>query len=996
MKKILSLVLSICATISFAQQQPVNGVATPKNTIIAFTHAHILSPSGEVISGTLLIQNGKVLGMGTDVTIPFQAVIYDLKGKYLTPSFIELNSNYGQPSVDRKKQTRANVYEGTNNKAYYWNQSIHPHVDAATTFQSEPKAADKLRKLGFGTVVSHQTDGIMQGNGALVYLTNNAKTNLQQAVNAQFFSFNKGSAPHLYPTSLMGSIALMRQTLYDAQHYQQYGQTKNYDLEALSNIQSTPTIFYAKNHLNIQTAAEISREFGLQSIMVSGGDDYKRLAEIKATNAPLILPLDFPKAYDVSNPLDAQYIYTSQLRHWESAPYNPAFVYQAQIPFCFTATNNPDVFWSNLRKSVEHGLPWKEALKALTVNPANFMGISNQTGDVTAGKTANFFITEKNPFLHKTRVLSHWVNGTPFVYTHIPETSAEGQYNLNVNGALFSLTIENTDKGLAFSTTFGGSEKKPQKGKVSEENQVITFYCKNGTDRIEGPVQFVGKANFKGKIIDGKAQDAAGNWVDWTAIQQKQSPIAAKADSANKTVSYPTIFYPHASFGDTIVPTSENYYFKNVNVWTCDSVGNFVGDVIVENGKITQVAMRLENPGYQVIEGKHLHLTPGLIDEHSHIATTSSVNEFGQNNSAEVRIGDIINPNDINIYRQLAGGVTTSQILHGSANPIGGQSAIIQLKWGMPASAMKFQNAPLFIKFALGENVKQSNWSVGYSSRFPRTRMGVEQVFIDAMTRAKAYNDAKTAFDGTSKKERKQGATPPPVDLELEALAEILNGQRYITCHSYIQSEILMLMSVADSLGFKVNTFTHVLEGYKIAEELKQHGANASTFADWWAYKYEVNDAIPQNAALLTQMGVNTAINSDDAEMGRRLNQEAAKTVKYGGLSEIEALNTVTINPAKMLHIDQTVGSISVGKQADLVLWNGHPLAVTSAPILTLIAGVPYYSAARDEYLQQITQQERQRIIQKMIQAKANGAPTQKIHVRQWHGQHCDTYESDF
>jgi hypothetical protein len=272
--------------------------------------------------------------------------------------------------------------------------------------------------------------------------------------------------------------------------------------------------------------------------------------------------------------------------------------------------------------------------------------------------------------------------------------------------------------------------------------------------------------------------------------------------------------------------------------------------------------------------------------------------------------------------------------------------------------------------------------------------MGVEQVYVDAFTRAKVYQKSWQSFDGASKKDLKTLKTPRR-DLELDALVEILNDERFITCHSYIQSEIMMLMNVADSMGFRINTFTHILEGYKVADKLKEHGAYASTFADWWAYKFEVNDAIPFNAAILQSQGVVTAINSDDAEMGRRLNQEAAKTIKYGGVSEKEAMKMITINPAKMLHIDDRVGSITVGKDADLVLWSDHPLSVYAHPEMVMVDGAIFYSSANDERLRKLVLAERQRLIQAMMKAKDSGSNTQKVVHSKQHLYHCDSYEDE-
>ena len=354
-------------------------------------------------------------------------------------------------------------------------------------------------------------------------------------------------------------------------------------------------------------------------------------------------------------------------------------------------------------------------------------------------------------------------------------------------------------------------------------------------------------------------------------------------------------------------------------------------------------------------------MTAGIVDEHSHIAISGDVNEGTQSVTSEVRIGDVVWPDDINIYRQLAGGVTTSHLLHGSANAIGGQSQLIKLRWGKSAEQMKFEGWDGFIKFALGENVKQSNWGDRQTVRYPQTRMGVEQVLYDAFSRAKTYDLQWKNFKGVG--------TCPRRDLELDALAEILNKKRFITCHSYVQSEINMLMHVGDSMGFKVNTFTHILEGYKVADKMKAHGANASTFADWWAYKFEVYDAIPYNSALMSRVGVNVGVNSDDAEMARRLNQEAAKAIKYGGLTAQEALKLCTLNPAKMLHIDNRVGSIKVGKDADLVLWSDAPLSIYAKPLYTLVDGIIYFDHSQQEQKQKQILADRALLIQQMNEA---------------------------
>jgi len=304
---------------------------------------------------------------------------------------------------------------------------------------------------------------------------------------------------------------------------------------------------------------------------------------------------------------------------------------------------------------------------------------------------------------------------------------------------------------------------------------------------------------------------------------------------------------------------------------------------------------------------------------------------------------------------------------------------------------MKIEGADGFIKFALGENVKQSNWGHFNTIRFPQTRMGVEQVFYDAFYRAEAYKNLWNEYNDlpTSKKRK---TVAPRADLELDALVEILNSERFITCHSYVQSEINMLMHVADSMGFTINTFTHILEGYKLANKLKKHGAGASTFSDWWAYKFEVNDAIPYNASILNSKGVVTAINSDDAEMGRRLNQEAAKAVKYGGSSEEDAWKMVTLNPAILLHLENRMGSIKLGKDADIVIWSGNPLSVYSKVEKTFVDGKLLFDKTKNLELMKRDLKEKMRIINKMVNGNSD-EETQKVEITEDHHYHCDTIE---
>jgi imidazolonepropionase-like amidohydrolase len=370
------------------------------------------------------------------------------------------------------------------------------------------------------------------------------------------------------------------------------------------------------------------------------------------------------------------------------------------------------------------------------------------------------------------------------------------------------------------------------------------------------------------------------------------------------------------------------------------------GSILIKDGKIAEVGASVKAPkDAQIIDAAGQFVMPGIVDCHSHIAVDGSVNEGSISVSSIVNIADVLNPDDVDIYRDLAGGVTVANVLHGSANAIGGQTIVIKLRWGQPASKLPFEGALPGIKFALGENPKRSNF--GRSPRYPSTRMGVEETIRGAFTEARDYKAAWDLYNKHTSAGEKN-LIPPRRDLRLDPLVEVLEGKRYVHSHCYREDEILMLLRVAKEFGFKVRTFQHVLEGYKVADEIAAAGVGASTFSDWWAYKVEAYEAIPYNAALMTRRGVLVSVNSDDAEEATHLNQEAAKSIKFGGLSYDEALKLVTLNPAIQLGIDKRVGSIDAGKDADLVIYNHDPLSAYAVVQKTLIDGRVYFDRQRD------------------------------------------------
>jgi len=976
----------ICITSNlFAQSTfPVNGVHDDNHLYYAFINARIFVDYKTVIdSATLLIHDGKIEDAGKGIKIPDGTVVYDLKGKNIYPSFIDMYTDYGitevKSDVTHNRRRDGPQMQTDKAGAYNWNQAIHPEINAKDLFTHDDKSAETLRKMGFGCVMTLSKDGIARGSSAVVTLGDGKENNqFVKDVAAANYSFNKGTSTQDYPTSLMGSIALIRQTYYDGQWYDKTkgAQEYNISLDAWNKLQSLPQIFEVHDKLSVLRADKIAKEFNTSYIIKGSGDEYQRLNEIKATNSALIIPLNFPAAYDVDDPYDALEINLSDLKHWELAPTNPSMLQKAGINFAITTSDLKDKadFWKNLRKAIDYGLSDTTALKSLTYTPAQLLKVSDKVGSLKKGMIANFLITSKSLFDKDNIIYDNWVNGKRYELNDFELKDIRGNYNLQI-GNLPPLKLNVTGEITTPEfTVMQDTIKIKATYRRLDKQFTLQFELKKsepaGVIRIGGYLEDGNTNSWK-----GTGQLTNGDWVTWSATLTDAYKPAAKKDSAKVTPEVGNILYPNMAYGWKEYPKAENVLIKNATVWTNEKEGILQNtDVLIQNGKIAQIGKNLSAGNARVIDGTGKHLSPGIVDEHSHIAIQEGVNEGAAAVTSEVRIGDVVDCDDINIYRQLSGGVTTSHLLHGSANPIGGQTQLVKLRWGHSPEEMKFAGWDGFIKFALGENVKQSNWGDRSTVRFPQSRMGVEQVYMDAFTRAKEYEDKWNRFNLS----KSSASMTPRKDIQLDALVEILNHKRFITCHSYVQSEINMLMHVADTFHFRVNTFTHILEGYKVADKMKKHGVGGSTFADWWAYKYEVEEAIPYNGAIMNKMGITVAMNSDDAEMARRLNQEAAKSVKYGKISEEEALKFVTLNPAKLLHIDDKVGSIKVGKDADLVLWTDNPLSIYAKVQQTYVDGICYFDADRDKQMRDDISKERARLIQKMIAAKTKGDVPQK------------------
>ena len=1031
-----ALLLTIAITCCFVQITnaqttfPVNGVAEPTNQSYAFINATIVKDGNTLLTNaTMTIRNRKITAVGNNISVPADAVVIDCKGKYIYPSFIDIYSDYGIALPQRNgggfnSNPTPQITSATKG-AYSWNQAIKSQVNGVEMFTSDDAKAAPLREAGFGTVSSHQKDGIARGTAVvatLARLPDNIVVIKDKA--ATHYSFSKGTSTQTYPQSLMGSIALLRQTYLDAEWYKTKpaGEGTNISLQAWNENKNLPQIFEANDKWNDIRADRIGDEAGIQYIIKGGGNEYQRIKEIAATKASYIISLNYPQAMDADDPNDARYISLTDMKHWEMAPGNAAALEKAGINFSITAAelNDMKTFMANLRKAIDAGLSETKALEALTKTPASLLNLYDKVGSLEAGKLANFLITSGPVFREKTTIIQNWIQGEKYIIKDDAVNNIAGIYNLEIISATgkmnYTLDIKNSNEAkiynrdtlttklstdgklvkINFSPVGDVKQKRASvdsavradagKDKTTAVNNLkkitdssnVADEVKIGDDKKPidetrpkqgggkplpqvniGPTIKLSGVN-NGNIWQGNGADTSGNMLVWTATLIKAAE--PKTDSVKKK-DIPfvgKVTYPFNGYGWEEIPKAENLLIKNATVWTNEKGGKLLNaDVLVVNGKIAQIGKNISGGNAKIIDGTGKHLTAGIIDEHSHIAA-SSINEGGQSVSSEVRIGDNLNPEDINIYRQLSGGVTTSHILHGSANTIGGQTQLIKLRYGANDEELKFAGADPFIKFALGENVKRTSSS--NNNRFPDTRMGVEEVLTDAFTRARDY-------------EKTFGKPGFRRDLELDALVEIMHKKRFITCHSYVQSEILSMMSVAEKFGFTLNTFTHILEGYKVADRMKAHGANASTFSDWWNYKQEVVDAIPQNAAIMQRVGLNVAINSDDAEMARRLNQEAAKSIKYAGMSEEDALKMVTLNPAIMLHVSDKVGSIKAGKDADLVLWTDNPLSIYAKAQTTIVDGIIYFDRVRDLELRERIKKERNRLVQKISGAKKGGMP---------------------
>ena len=998
-------VLILSVSLGYSQTKPVVGLHENIPNVVAITNAKIfISPEKVIEKGTLLIRDGLIQNVGKSIKIPDDAVIRDAEGKTIYPGFIDLVSDYGIPKPRRQSTAEAAQAAPSSRRAapagaYHWNSSVHPEKKASEIFSHVRNDAETLRKQGFTAVLTYPIQGFLKGSGTLV-LINDSEPNSSTLKDelALFASFTRtgestafGFGSSDYPASLMGAIALLRQTFYDADWYKtawEYyhtapeGQKKpdiDIGLQALQPYISAakPIIMETSDELSLLRAYKIANEFKLNMWILGSGYEYRRLDAVKNTGMKIILPLNFPKEPDVSTPEKEVNVSLRELRHWYLAPANPAKLAGKKINFSLTSaglTKKSD-FLSKLREAVTRGLSKEEALKALTVTPAEWIKMSNLLGTLDKNKLANFLITDGDIFEAKTKILDTWVAGKQFEVTVIPEVDIRGDWNLTIksDNVTKSGTVKITGTAEKPKADIEIESKKIKVTKLNIEAGLTLFTFKADS------IGFTGVARMSG-ILNPKQLTGTGIWGDgnkfsWNAELTKEFEEKKKESKKKEEKKYEdlVLVYPEGAYGIPSPPEQPEYVLvKNARIWTSGPQGIIEnGDLLVKNGKIEKVGKDLKAPGNALIiyaSGKHV--TPGIIDDHSHICTSGNVNEWTEAITPEVRIEDVLTGDDISAYRQLAGGTTACVTLHGSANPIGGQYSAIKLRWGALPDELPIEGAKPGQKFALGENVKQASRPTG--TRYPRTRMGVDQIIRDAFTAAKEYNKEWDNYNAEKKKNKY--LIPPRKILRYEPLLEILEGKRIIHCHSYRQDGILAMIRLAEEIGFKVDLFIHCFEGYKVAEELKKHGAMVTASSDWWQYKFEAWDGIPYNGALMWENGLIVSYNSDSSELGRRMNTEAAKAVKYGNVPEEEALKFVTINSAKHMFADDKIGSLEPGKDADFVIWNGSPLSSLSKCEQTWVDGRKYFDIEDDKNLREEAKKIRAFLVQKILDKGGNNA----------------------
>ena len=987
-------------TAVFPQVTHVMGLRENTPSVYALTNARIVVAPGNVIeNGTLVIRNGIIEAAGRNLRPPADAWPVDLEGKTIYPGFIDLWAEMGFPDPDAagRRQIQAlnipaeyaevaaqflSAAPGPESAegALHHNPQVRSWFDVAASCKPEEDRVNRLRSEGFVLANVVYPAGIFRGKTALVTLgegDNNKLIFKRNVTQSMSFERSRGLGGG-YPSSLMGVISLIRQTWYDVDWYAgahaAYSRDPgglerpelNLALEALLDAGRgrQPVLIDVNDEIAFMRAHEIGTEFGLNMWVRGSGHEYRRLQEIKNTAIPVVLPLDFPRVPEIESPEAAMNISLEELRHWDFAPGNPGRLAGAGVKIALTASGTGEgiSFLERLRSAVERGLDEEDALAALTSTPAQMLGIEKQYGSVEKGKVASFIVADGSIFRAGTRIEEVWIDGFPYEVSKPADPDVRGTWEISsAETGDMILEVRGTVSRLS------GSVKKDEKSiplvSVKADPYRITLNFRSDSIGIDGVIRL--SASISGTELSGIGEMPDGRFMNWKAVRRSDFEEPADDDKIEPSdLPEAKMLYPSMEYGYEAIPDMpDNLLVRNATIWTQGPSGKLENaDMLVSRGKIAEVGRNIRAPrNALVIDAGGRHVTPGLVDPHLHTSIRGGVNETGNNMTMETRISDVIEPDNIWVYRLLAGGLTAANLLHGSANPVGGQDAVVKMRWGAVPGEMLLEGAKPGLKLALGENVVRN------SNQYPNTRMGAEQIIRDAFQSAKDYMEEWNRW------ERSKTGIPPRKDLQMEALAEVLRGERIVHAHAYRQDEMQMLMRLAEETGFRIASFEHTLEGYKIADILRDHGAAAIVWTDWSSFKVESADGILYNAAMLLDQGVLTSLHSDNVQLATRMNWEAGKILATG-IDEVTAMDLITINPARILGADSHIGSLEPGKDADFVIWSGHPLSGFSHAEQTWVDGRKYFDRQADPESRQKVIQERAALIRRAAAASQASA----------------------
>jgi imidazolonepropionase-like amidohydrolase len=954
----------------------------------AIRGARVVPVSSAIIeSGTVVVRNGVIesVGPADSTMIPFDAEIIDGSGMVVYPGFLDAYTTLGVPATAVRSLTgagRAPRYEeyAYASTAVDNRNGITPEFDVSSAFELADDAALERRRLGFTDIVAAPGGAIAAGQSALATTTGvprreavvKAPVGLHLSlrppveptpppnpddnpalIQRRGRPGGAGGSGPIYPTSLMGVVAHLRQAMLDAEHnhealayYEKFGGARPPHDPALKALyaakhRALPVWWEANTRDEIHRALDLAEEFGTDAVIVGGREAWKVADRLKQQDVPVVLRLDFPD--ETKPPTEAEYrkkaaadrtdsLRVLNNRHavWKERVANAAALAKAGVRFSFSSdgVTKADTFHTKVRTAISNGLSVDAAVAALTQRAAEIAGVGSRLGTIEKGKLGHLVVMTGNYDGARSRVRYLLADGLKFDLDK-DRPAAGGASKKRFGGG----AAEGKTKGAETRPAGKPEEDEPPKddpAKTKAEPPKDQPKTKDEPKKEAEPPAKAEVAKTEAAKPEAPKTEAAKNQAANVAATAPKTP-----DDQPPSTPFVDISSELEADRKPAIQTGGNVLIKDVTILTVAEAGTISkGSILVRDGKIAAIGQDIPAPeGCTVIDGTGLVAMPGIIDTHSHMAIQGGVNEMSLSIVPEVRVRDVVDGNDPTIYRALAGGTTTARLLHGSANTIGGQDVVIKLRQGKPGRdlILKDDKRPQGVKFALGENVTRR------TGRFPNTRMGVEATIERAFDEARVYRAEWDAYNKS--KGTPQAGPPPRKDLKLEALAEILSGSYKIHSHCYRLDEILMLLRVASRYGVRVQSLQHVLEGYKVAPEIAAHGASASTFSDWWAYKIEAFDAIPFNAALLTEAGVRVCIKSDSEELVRHLYLEAAKMVKYGAVPEAKALEMITINPARELGLEHRVGSIEVGKDADIAIFNGHPFDGYSRCELALVDG---------------------------------------------------------